>query len=406
MIVAVCLRAAFVQTAIARAPQTAGLPVVLFAPDDQADGAANSLWPDGMTIRHVPGLPGPRSGQADALIFNMPGLASIGAPAPALYEILPGLKITARLPVALIGPQDIGADLWPGDAEILLFLDTPGHEVAILDALEAAGALKQVTQVVARCGQERFFIGGSDRHDILGRLAAGDFVETAADDADPDWPVVTLSLDHRMREIRALRARVEEQSAQLADQTALIAAQSARLADQSARIAAQDAALAAAAERQAAAPPVPSEPPLAAALAETEQALAALQAETAQLRAAVAQHQTAAMDAERKRDQAQSELAFAARVQVMQQQDLRALRDRLEASETERLRQESLLRKLTPKLAEAAGYLRKLQLEPGSAALLAPPGDDAGPARKSGGKKRDGARRTKPDRKAKTSAGS
>jgi|SRR6056297_793502 len=66
--------------------------------------------------------------------------------------------------------------------------------------------------------------------------------------------------------------------------------------------------------------------------------------------------------AERKCEQARSDQAFQARVNTMLQIDLDNLRAQYDASEDQRRKQEDLLRKLTPKLAQAAERLQQLQL--------------------------------------------
>ena len=68
--------------------------------------------------------------------------------------------------------------------------------------------------------------------------------------------------------------------------------------------------------------------------------------------------------AERKCEQARSDQAFQARVNTMLQIDLDNLRAQYDASEDQRRKQEDLLRKLTPKLAQAAERLQQLQLTP------------------------------------------
>jgi hypothetical protein len=364
-VVAVCLRADVLPQAIAQ--MAPAVPIVLFAPDDQLDRFSRGIAPGASSIRHVPALPGPRSQRDTGLIYNLPGLASFAEPALDLYAIWPGLKITSRVPVARLGPSDLAAALDPDASEILLFVDAPGAEADILDAFDAAGALQQVSQVVVRCGQERFFTAGSARTDISARLGTLWLTETAAEDADPDWPIVTYRIDHRLRQIAALTARIADlETALQATETAQQAAQ-AQLSQQTA------------------------------ARLQAEQTVSTLQAEADQLRATAAQHQTVAADALRKQETALTELGFSVRLQAMLQQDLRATRDRLATSETERLRQEVLLRKLTPKLAEAAGYLRQLQQDPvAPAARVAPP--------KPGGKKGTGRGEAKPDRKAKPKA--
>ncbi|KPQ05527.1 MAG: GAGA binding protein-like family [Rhodobacteraceae bacterium HLUCCA12] len=73
------------------------------------------------------------------------------------------------------------------------------------------------------------------------------------------------------------------------------------------------------------------------------------------------------------RDKAQADLGLAMRMQGLLQSDLDDLRDRFAQSEAVRREQEDLLRKLTPRLQEAAQQLRQLQMaEPPEPELLTP----------------------------------
>jgi len=110
-------------------------------------------------------------------------------------------------------------------------------------------------------------------------------------------------------------------------------------------------------------------------LAERDKALQGREAEIAEVRKAAAAHKTALEadlsakssaleEAEKKREEAIADQAFQAKMQAMLQLDLDNLRARYEASETQRMKQEALLNKLTPKLGQAAEHLRQLQLTP------------------------------------------
>lgn len=68
--------------------------------------------------------------------------------------------------------------------------------------------------------------------------------------------------------------------------------------------------------------------------------------------------------AEQRVEQFSADQAFQVRVNAMMQVDLDNLRSRFEASETQRRRQEELLRKLTPKLALAAEHLHLVNASP------------------------------------------
>lgn len=94
-------------------------------------------------------------------------------------------------------------------------------------------------------------------------------------------------------------------------------------------------------------------------LQEQNAAASALEQQLADLRAA----RNAALQ---QRDQAQADQGLQMRMQAMHKMDLDDLRIRYEQSETRRRQQEELLRKLTPRLAQAAEQLRHLQLPSGA----------------------------------------
>ncbi len=105
-------------------------------------------------------------------------------------------------------------------------------------------------------------------------------------------------------------------------------------------------------------------------LAETEAARATLESDLARAReeaetqaARLKEQETACTQAYKERDKAFADLGLAMRMQGLMQSDLDDLRDRYRQSEETRATQEELLRKLTPRLQDAARQLRQLQLE-------------------------------------------
>ncbi len=73
------------------------------------------------------------------------------------------------------------------------------------------------------------------------------------------------------------------------------------------------------------------------------------------------------------RERALQDSGLALRMQAILQADLDALRDRFQLSEAQRVRQEVLLRKLTPRLQEAARQLHLMQLAETAPAEEPPP---------------------------------
>ncbi len=98
------------------------------------------------------------------------------------------------------------------------------------------------------------------------------------------------------------------------------------------------------------------------ALDAAEAARATLESERDNAAARARDAEDAAERAHTERDKAFSDLGLAMRMQGLMQSDLDDLRERYRKSEETRGRQEELLRKLTPRLQEAAQQLRRMQL--------------------------------------------
>ncbi|MDO9638019.1 MAG: hypothetical protein Q7J44_05710 [Pseudotabrizicola sp.] len=309
--------------------------ILLFSPDPPEAGTPLKSAPD---FRHIPAIPGPATTEAEALRFNMPGLASLGEPTAALRELLPGLKITGRVPVHRLGPQDL-APLLPAQGNIAVAMDCPGAEAGVLDALWRCIGPDRITRITLRCGAQAFFHGASGRTGVAQMLQAQGFGRTGSDTSDPDWPVLSFQPDPKVRQIADLQVKLNDLSQTVADLTAAQTRSDAR----EAQLVAQVQSLQAAKDA-------------------VDQAFASFRTETEAARQSLATQQTAAAEAIRKRDQCLADQALSARVQAMQALDLRDLRTQLDHSERERQRQEDLLRKLTPRLAQAAAHLQALQI--------------------------------------------
>lgn len=102
-------------------------------------------------------------------------------------------------------------------------------------------------------------------------------------------------------------------------------------------------------------------------VAEGRQTINALRDQLGSQQQVLAQAQAARDAATGQLEQARADQALQMRMQVMHKLDLDDLRGRYEKSEARRRQQEELLRKLTPRLAQAAEQLRHLQLPSGMA---------------------------------------
>lgn len=321
---------------------------LLFSPDPPPAGAA---LPQAPRLRHIPAIPGPATTDTEALRYTMPGLASHGEPTTALRDLLPGLKVTGRMPVHRLGPQDL-APLLPAKGEIAVAIDCPGDEAGVLEALWLSIGPDRIIRITLRCGARAFFQGASDPAAVERMLQAQGYELTGLDASDPDWPVLCFQPDLKARQITALHGQVKDLRHSLADLTVAQTRSDAR----EAQLAEQIQSLQAGKEA-------------------VEQTLAAVRAEAGALRQSLASQTAAADEAMRKRDQILADQALSAQVQAMQALDLRDLRAQLERSEHERQRQEDLLRKLAPRLAQAAAHLHALQIgqpEPQPRPAIAP----------------------------------
>jgi hypothetical protein len=388
------------------APGRPGLRRILVQPDpDLANALARSAGPDAEVL--ALGL-APETGRATLLQMNFSALNSFHEPTEALRSLFPGLKVLRRLPVSVLDPAALLDRIGAAGQAIDLVLDAPGSELAILQAWKAADALGQVRRLVLRVGGEVFFEGAADRTGVAAFLAAECFAPDGVDSGDPDWPVTTWRADPALRALkatlaetearaRAAEARVKATEAALAEtktQLDTITAKADwrhnRIGELEAQLKATEAALAEARGTAEARAKALADTEARARAAEervkaTEAALAEARG-TAEVRAkALADTETRARAAEAKRDEVLATQDFQTRFQAMLQVDLADLRRRLETSETQRQRQEDLLRKLTAKLTQAAEHIRQLPV-PAEPAQIGQALSEPAAAGKKGGK--------------------
>lgn len=249
-------------------------------------------------------------GQAELLQMNFAALNSFHEPTAALRALFPGLKVLRRQSVPVLSPAALLERIGARGQVIDLVLDAPGSELRLLQAWKAADALKQVRKLVVRCGSEVFFDGATDRAGIEHFLAAEGFIRQAEDLTDPDWPVVHWRADPALR---ALKTAVAESRAVAEAKAKALTEMEARFVELTAS---------AARERAAA-----------------EQTLRQLEQEIKQVR---------------------SDAGLQIRLQCMHRIDVEDLQRQLRDSEAQRQGMEALLRKLTPRLEQAAQELRDL----------------------------------------------
>lgn len=357
-------------------------------------GAVLSGMPRAGTVRHLKALPSLADGTAEARLYSLPGLISLGAPLAALHALFPGLRERDRRSVDLLGPETFAAELADLPAPLTCVIALPGAEADILDALEATGILGRISTLRLRCGVEPFFEGAAGRDALEARVTAAGFVLASVRSDDPDWPELHFTADPRHHEIDRLESAVQslesaraEQHAEIAQLRDRLEAREQTLAQQqteldrlTARLAERDRSLETA--RKAADDQAATIAALEARLSDATATLDGMRGELRDCQAEMArasERAGALQAAEQRYEQARTELAFQMRVNAMLQRDMDNLRSRFEDSETARRTQEDLLRKLTPKLAQAAHHLHRLQSGDAgaTAALTEGPADPA-----------------------------
>jgi DNA repair exonuclease SbcCD ATPase subunit len=388
-------------------------------------------------VRVIAAAVAAEDGQGELSIQNLPELNSLAQPTSALQELYPGLRLRERQQVQLLSPGSFLKDVGGLGRPLLLILETPGSERATLEAWKAARVLDQIDLLELRCAEDVLYKGAAARAELEAWLLAEGFAVTARNTDDADWPVLQLRADHKARALTAAEARLAEQaqiitqreadlknaSERAAGLEATIAQLKETIAKGNATVAQREADLKSAADRtntlevtiaqlnetitKGNATITEREADLKSA---TDRA-AALEATISQLKETVAKNGTiiaqreadlkgatdraAALDATlaqlRKQtaqlndDQQRSaldqrsvrrDLGLALRQQERLQADLRDLQERYEAVQAVRRDQDDLLRRLTPRLREAALHLQTLSL-PDAGQDMSGPADGA-----------------------------
>ena len=383
----------------------------------------------------VDAFPGPSQGEAEVMVWSVRGLMSARPPTPALTDLFPGLRCKTRRTVPMRRVADLADSLRDRPAPITVWIDMPGSEAELLGQLLATGLGQDIRAIRVRSTSEVFFEGGTTAAELIAQMAAQGFNLAGRDDDDPDFPDLSFEIDHRALRAEALEAelqgvlqarheaaldlssqltelenelraaieahgatetqlrdeltardgRVTELENELRAATEAHGATETQLRDEltarDGRVTELESELRAAAEAHGATQTQLRDELTArdGRVTELENELrAAAEAQGAtetQLRDEVSVLKATLRATEEERDTLRGEQGFTARLQAMHQLDLDNLRTRLETSETQRQRQEALLRKLTAKLAQAAEYLEDLRLaEPQTVSEIAAPG--------------------------------
>ena len=140
-------------------------------------------------------------------LFNVVRHSSL-ANATGLADLLPGLRQTALVPVALLSPASLLNRIAPDPGTAALIVDAPGSEVPILQGFQAAGAFQWLAAVELICTEEPQYDGAVGRPALQALLEDAGFTLTEADLSDPDWPHLTFAIDQNARQIAALAAEL------------------------------------------------------------------------------------------------------------------------------------------------------------------------------------------------------
>ncbi len=290
-------------------------------------------------IRVIAGHLAAQDGEATLSVYNHPGLRGLRAPTDHLRTLFPGLRVLHRQPVQGLTAEHLLAQIGPLQEPVHLWLEAPGEEAGILDALRDTGALAAVMRITLHCGREAFFEAASSARTLTAGLVQDGFFVSAEDSSDPDWPVLDVRRLPLFGALREAETRIEALEAERDQARQQGKAQAKALQEQ---IDARDTQVAA-----------------------LEAALEAAQGEA---QALALQEQIDARDTridalEAELEAARGDLAMALRLQTLAQSDTRALRTQFQKAEAVRLKQAALLEKLMPRLQQAAAQLHELVQE-------------------------------------------
>ncbi|MCT4579586.1 hypothetical protein [Donghicola sp.] len=356
-------------------------------------------------------------------IYSLPGLVSVGCPTIELTDVFPGLKEVGKTHFNILTGNELIASLSGLAEPVQCVIDLPGAEAQILDAFLEAEFLYKLNYLTIRCGVERFFDGALDKIELTNRLLAHDFYLDSENTDDADWPILrfkanvtvrqlkvaekeladsnrrerahveyiaqlkseledsraklisaTAEKDIRNGELSQCRTKVEETLKRLREADDARTTQLVRIDELSSELTEKRDALNDARtelqQKSELLDNVEAELSIfrkeATALEEKrthiEQELIGKRDLIESLRAELSAVTPRLEAAEKAKADANAEQSFLSRMNALLQSDLNHLRLQFQKSEDDRRRQEDLLLKLTPKLAQAAEHLQQLQV--------------------------------------------
>lgn len=312
-------------------------------------------------------------GEAELKTYNIRALDGLCHPT-GLQDIYPGMRVLSRVIVPTLSPAALLKRIEPLPGPVRLVLHATGVEADILNAWPVGDANSQLDSIELRCSAARLFDGGSDLSALRALLQMKGFDEISSDLSDPDWPKLVLRQNALRLELDAQRTLCAQLEGRLAEADVALESASSAIATKNGRIelleaqlleaeAAQVAAGTALTENQAKQAELNGriellESQVSEAEAAREVALKntreATEAAQVAAKTALTEHQAREVEL----NTARSDLAVTLRMQAMLQSDLRDLQARYAETLSVRQQQEDLLRKLTPRLQEAAQYIQ------------------------------------------------
>jgi hypothetical protein len=271
-------------------------------------------------------------------VFNVPGYASLRQ-ATALRDLFPGLQTVRTVTVKTLTPSALLSSLdLANEKNILLIVDAPGEEMAILNGLLHAFSPREFAEIRFRCGEMALYEGGEGSSRVCALLReAGFAIGTPLLADDPDRPLRIASPDHAVAAARFKTQLAEREEALKAAQ-ARQAAGDAELAKVRETLAARDKAL-----------------------AEREEALKAAQARQAAGDAELAKVRETLAARDEALEVTRLDLSLGLRLQSLRESDLKELQQRYTKLLEENEKQAKLLQQLTERLSVAALYLERIE---------------------------------------------
>ncbi|GGE26389.1 hypothetical protein SAMN05421774_11139 [Gemmobacter megaterium] len=189
---------------------TAAQRIVLVEPDPAAAAALDEVAAGQPRLRVLHAGLGAQAGTAEFRMANLPELSSFHPATPDLRALFPGLRVTARHDVPMLDAAGLFGRLGGVPEALWLVLEAAGSEAAILDSLQACGAMDRVDRLELHCGEEMFFEGAQPRQVLQDRLSAAHFTLDRLDTTDPDWPVLHMRANTAQRGLVAAAARIAD----------------------------------------------------------------------------------------------------------------------------------------------------------------------------------------------------